>query len=296
MDMEELFGEKLRALGERYRPRDLYDSVYLFRRSDIHAEASLVLEVLAAKCETKGVPLPSLERLATPECADELKEHWGSMLGHQLGQLPSFEDYFGELERLFAWLNGTPLPLEDLEPIAADDQWSPPPVEWQRGQQDRLEPVRFAAVNRLCIDLGYDRSNRVIEPYSLRHTRAGRILLYGIRSDNRQLRAYRIDRIESIAVTSQSYRPAFLVEFSPQGRLSAPSTRRPHRLGRLRRSSGRSGHSIGQLSNTYIIQCTSCGRTFRRQKYNLSLKPHKDPLSGLSCHGTLGLHIDTESG
>jgi predicted nucleotidyltransferase component of viral defense system len=292
--MEELFAEKLRALGDRYRPRDLYDSVYLFRRSDIHTEASLVLEVLEEKCAARGLPLPSLERLRSTECSNELREHWKHMLGHQLGQLPGFEDHFGQLEGLFAWLNGTPLPAEALQPIAPDEEWSPPPIEWRRGDQDRLEPVRFAAVNRLCIDLGYGGSNRIVEPYSLRHTRAGNILLYAIRSDNRELRAYRIDRIQTIAVTAHNFAPVFRVEFSPEGRLSVPlAVRVPRRASFGRRSTHRRTR-IGSSSTVYIIQCTYCSRVFRRGQYSLTLKHHKDPSSGLPCPSTIGAHIDTE--
>src|SRR3990172_2614682 len=218
--LEELFAEKLRALGERYRPRDLYDTIYLFRRSDVHAEVALVLEVLAAKCAAKGVPEPSLDRLQARPCIDELRDEWSSMLGHQLGQLPSFEDFFKELDRMFAWLQGLPLPAEDLLPIEADEVWTPPPIEWHKGREDRLEPVRFAAVNRLCIDLGYAGRHRLVEPLSLRHTAAGNVLLYGLRSENKELRAYRIDRIESISVTSANFKPSRRIEFSPEGRLS----------------------------------------------------------------------------
>lgn len=34
-----------------------------------------------------------------------------------------------------------------------------------------LETIRFAAANRLCVDLGYKGETRRIEPYSLRRTR-----------------------------------------------------------------------------------------------------------------------------
>ena len=41
---EEVFAEKLRAMGERSRPRDLYDIVNLFRRPDFRQHAALVGE------------------------------------------------------------------------------------------------------------------------------------------------------------------------------------------------------------------------------------------------------------
>ena len=42
---EEAFGEKLRALGERTRPRDLYDVVNLYRHTDTRPTAAVLLDV-----------------------------------------------------------------------------------------------------------------------------------------------------------------------------------------------------------------------------------------------------------
>ena len=39
---EEVFAEKLRAMGERSRPRDLYDIVNLYRRSDLRSQPQLI--------------------------------------------------------------------------------------------------------------------------------------------------------------------------------------------------------------------------------------------------------------
>jgi predicted DNA-binding transcriptional regulator YafY len=60
--------------------------------------------------------------------------------------------------------------------------------------------IRFAAANRLCVNLDYidqhgSRSTPLIEPYSLRRTRAGDVLLYAVRVDDGQDRSYRLDRI-----------------------------------------------------------------------------------------------------
>lgn len=46
---EEVFAEKLRAMGQRGRPRDLYDIVNLFRRNDLRLHASLIQKVLEKK-------------------------------------------------------------------------------------------------------------------------------------------------------------------------------------------------------------------------------------------------------
>ena len=57
---EEVFAEKLRAMGERGRPRDLYDIVLLFRCRDLQSHPELIKSVLEKKCETKGVSIPTL--------------------------------------------------------------------------------------------------------------------------------------------------------------------------------------------------------------------------------------------
>lgn len=55
---EEAFGEKLRALGERTRPRDLYDVVNLYRHTDTRPSAAMLLNVLRRKCDYKALAIP----------------------------------------------------------------------------------------------------------------------------------------------------------------------------------------------------------------------------------------------
>jgi predicted nucleotidyltransferase component of viral defense system len=54
--------EKLRALGERTRPRDLYDVVNLYRHVDSRPTAT-VMDVLRQKCEYKTIPVPTFQSL-----------------------------------------------------------------------------------------------------------------------------------------------------------------------------------------------------------------------------------------
>lgn len=140
------------------------------------------------------------------------------MLGHQLPVLPPLEHYWGRLVELFGWLSGTE--LARLEPVpggANESVWSPSPVAWSWGTGVGLVPIRFAGANRLCVDLGYQGSVRRIEPYSLRVTRDGNLLLYAIRRQDRELRSYRVDRITSVTVTTEPFQPVNFVEFRPTG-------------------------------------------------------------------------------
>ena len=52
---EELFAEKMRALVERLRPRDLYDVIHFYRHDEIPCDRTLVVKTLKAKCEFKGM-------------------------------------------------------------------------------------------------------------------------------------------------------------------------------------------------------------------------------------------------
>ena len=287
---EEVFAEKLRAMAERSRPRDLYDIVNLFRRPDFRPHADLVLDVLVQKCEYKGVPMPSAEAIRESPMFEELKGEWGNMLAHQLRALPEFEHFWVEVPRIFAWLDGAEL-AEELEPLPLPDGeelWTPPPTFWTTGLGSRLEPVRFAAVNRLLVNLDYLGRQRLIEPYSLRRTRDGHILLHANRADGTGSRSYRIDRIQSVEVTSHPFTPRYLIEFPASGTIPIPSTQRREvtrspsvrRNPRTRRANRRS----------YVVRCPVCRKLFRRVQRNTRLRPHKDP-SGWNCPGRSG-HLE----
>ena len=56
---EELFAEKIRAMAQRARPRDLYDIVNLFRRNDLRLYPELIREALEEKCAAKGITEPT---------------------------------------------------------------------------------------------------------------------------------------------------------------------------------------------------------------------------------------------
>ena len=266
---DELFAEKLRAMGERGRPRDLYDIVNLYWRGDLRPHGPLIREALVEKCRTKGVPIPTLAALDGAATRANLETEWENMLGHQLPALPPFESFWGEMSGLFAWLEGTgggDLPAAMATEGDEDASWSPPPTAFTWGMGVALEPIRFAASNHLCVDLGYHGSRRVIQPYSLRRTQAGQLVLHALHAGDGQHRTYRVDRIESVQVTTQPFRPAYLIEFAASGPMSAAPAR-----GSL---TGRRGQSDDGM--TYIVQCRSCDRTFQRTTPTTDLRAHKD--------------------
>jgi len=216
-------------MGQRGRPRDLYDIVNLFRRSDLRQHATLVREVLVEKCRTKSVEVPTFASVAAALHRAELESEWANMLGHQLPALPPLKQFLDELPDLFAWLHGEaeyPALAAISRGAGEDLAWTPPPTAatWRQGVP--LEPVRFAATNRLCVALTYNGTVRLIEPYALRRTNDGYLVLHALRVDNRQHRSYRVDRIQRVEVTTRPFRPVYAVEFSSSGLMTAPPARR----------------------------------------------------------------------
>jgi len=214
--LEELFAEKLRAMGERGRPRDLYDIVYLREQSELYEQAYVIQRVLVEKCASKGVEVPTLEVLLDPQRLAELKSEWENMLGHQLPALPQLEHYLGQLDELFAWLKGAEIRKElGAATFGSEGEtaWVPTRSSWSAGGGQPLEVIRFAGANRLCVDLGYQGRVRRIEPYSLRLTQAGDLLLYAVKRATGELRSYRVDRIQSASMTDEGFAPRYLVEF-----------------------------------------------------------------------------------
>jgi predicted nucleotidyltransferase component of viral defense system len=216
----ELFGEKLRALAERCRPRDLYDIVHMHRHPDLIGLAGGVRHALEQKCAHSGIEVPTIETIHESPFREEIETEWQNMLGHQLpSPLPPFASFWSTLEDVFLWLAGrlrvAPLPRAELGDL--DPSWQAPRAitTWRR--RVPLELLRYAGVNRLKVDIDYRAENgrqgpRRVEPYSLRRTQDGHLVLFVV-NDYGALRSYRVDRIAGIRPTAVPFTPRFRVEF-----------------------------------------------------------------------------------
>jgi predicted nucleotidyltransferase component of viral defense system len=295
---EELFAEKVRALAERERPRDLYDVVHLYQHDEIRADRTLVRRTLEQKCAFKEIPVPTLEALGQHPDRGELESEWTNMLAHQLPALPPFAEFWGRLPSVFAWLfQDAEKPNLVAQPVPAnlvptiDAAWRPPSmgIAWHAGVP--LEVIRFAAANRLCVDLEYDGTSRIIEPYSLRRTRDGNLLLFAVKNESGESRSYRVDRIEGAHATSRPFTPRFLIEPTAGGPINAPALE-PRSSPRPASRSARTSRPLtgGRI---YVIQCSYCGKKFNRRNYDTSLNPHKTK-DGYSCPGRRGYLVETK--
>jgi len=219
--LAELAAEKTRALAERCRPRDLYDVVYIHRHPDLLGLATRVRNVLAQKCAHAGIAVPDADAIRNSQYANEIELEWENMLGHQLPRpLPPFAEFWNALDPIFAWLDGqrprTALRRAELGKNL-DPGWSAPRAitSWRR--RIPIETIRYAGANRLKIEIDYraeqGRSGpRVVEPYSLRRTQDGNLVLFVV-NDHGQLRSYRVDRIAGVRPTTTPFTPRYAIEF-----------------------------------------------------------------------------------
>ena len=284
-EFDELFGEKIRAMGQRCRPRDLYDIVNLFRRNDLRMYPQEIRSALHEKCEHRGVPVPTAATFEDPELLAELESQWENMLRHQLPVLPLLQVFLDELPNLFGWIEGT-LVFPELPAMASneddDESWSPPPTAavwgWGRG----LEAIRFAAANLLCVELTYQNRVRVIEPYSLRRSKSGNLNLHAIRCDSRGHRSYTVSEIQGVRVTTQPFKPVYAIEFSSRGPISAQRT--------PSRSSYATVGARRQRERMYVYQCRVCMRQFEHQTRNARLRAHRNSV-GQPCRGRSAIYV-----
>jgi hypothetical protein len=270
--------------------------VNLFRLGEGRPPATEVLAVLREKCRFKGIELPSLPGLAIYET--ELRADWAGMLRHQLAVLPPFEAYWEPLAEFFAWLaTGFARP-------------APAPIPVEKGARmlrlslgslgasgiahaKELEKIRFAAASRLCVDLGYQGSVRRIEPYSLRRSTAGDVLLMAVRSDNGENRTYRVDEIESARVTTQVFTPRYAVELATPELAIRPfaATRSASGMPARTPRAPASHKGVSRPGDAaFVFRCAVCGKRFKRSTFDGSLNAHRMP-NGLPCPSRIGLLV-----
>jgi hypothetical protein len=184
-----------------------------------------------------------------------------------------------------------------------DTGWHLPPMVHAWGAQaGSLEVIRFAAANRLCIQIDYtkengERSAPTIEPYSVRRTSAGDLLLFGVKADTGESRSYRLDRIRSATVTRQPFQARYTVELTSSGPLVTPPIERSrggttvdglglpfaaHKSARPRKAK-----PAGPFGVKYNFECSLCGKRFTRTTYDATLNPHKNK-QGWPCPGRVG--------
>jgi hypothetical protein len=99
------------------------------------------------------------------------------------------------------------------------------------------------------------------------------------------MRSYRVDRIQNINVTNQPFKPRFAIEFTSSGNIVAPPTQRV---------TAQNHAPSFKRDIVYVIECTVCGRQFRRSTHDTHLRPHKDKDGIFDCPGRTGFEVERQ--
>jgi len=215
---DEVFAEKTRAMSERERPRDLYDFVHMYRNGGGLFDREAVLDTLREKCAFKGAEFPTIEKLRREDLRKKLDIEWKDMLDRQLPALPAPDQFWDEIPAVMRWLHGEeerPV-LPELAPDRpVDSSWQPPSMcsAWDR--KSRLELVRFAAANRICVNLQHEGSGFLVEPYSLHRSTNGDLLLGAALHGTDETKTFPVGRIKDIALSETAFRPRFRMAMMP---------------------------------------------------------------------------------
>lgn len=234
--ISEILAEKTRAIYERQgRARDIYDIVSISRNFREHINADIARNGLHKKFSFKSLPKPSVDLIFSQIDLAQLKAGWEDQLAHQLEVLPPAESFYADLKPALSWWIDNQPTESILSAIShVKDEISLPRVHFPNSQtmQSRklnlghsiapvfskyLDKIRYAARNRLCLEISYHDIRRLIEPYSLRQPRTGNQLLYGYeleRGDRRsnRIKSYKINEIAGAEVKQQVFSPRYIVE------------------------------------------------------------------------------------
>ena len=152
-----------------------------------------------------------------------------------------------------------------------------------------------AGRNLTCLQITYDRTPRLVEPYSLKYMQrkdgAEREYLYVYdRVGGRSGPGWKTmvaQKMTSIANTSETFKPRWPVELSKSG--ESPDNHYFFDPSRPTKAKSR----FSSASNIkYVYRCSFCGKTFRRSSMDSSLNPHKNK-NGRDCSGRYGIYAGT---
>jgi len=217
--LEELFAEKTRALLERTRPRYLYDVVFLLESRSGDIDFDDARDFFQRKCEAKGLEPPSSDQfLVVVRSSAELRSEWENMLAHQLPHLPPFEGHLVLLASGLRWIEAPVAAVPVMATVAASGEIIAPAGVQYWGLGVTLEAVRFAGINRLLVEFTYKGKPRQAEPYSLRRSKNGNLILYAWETDSTHIKAFSVSEIVDLHVGSTPFVPRYHIEFSPAGR------------------------------------------------------------------------------
>ncbi|MDA2923307.1 nucleotidyl transferase AbiEii/AbiGii toxin family protein [Acidobacteria bacterium AH-259-L09] len=283
--LEELLATKLKCLLQRRHLADLYDYVYsIFINRDIEVNRSeLVRTFLRKTIFERGPGIVRGLLLDLP--LEVFRAVWNKYLVCPKDSLIDFDlalqKFKDSIEELFG---GFPASNAEL-------------AFYPSGFRN---PIMEAGSNLTLLEVVYDGVKRLVEPYSLvykvrKTDGVGQEYFYvwdrtGGRSSGPGIKSFLHHKISSMRNTEEKFEPRLPVELSKAGELTGKTYfGSPFSTGRkrTRRSSKRKPGIV------YIVECSYCGKRFRRSTRDTRMRKHKDTF-GNYCYGRRGIQVDEQ--
>ncbi|MBW2702719.1 MAG: hypothetical protein JRF33_18010 [Deltaproteobacteria bacterium] len=139
--------------------------------------------------------------------------------------------FWKELGAVFRWLHGQdsrpvlkPIAIVQGAPLDSTDEVLPAHT---RRNQEALRLIQFAAASRLCVDLRFQDSTERIEPYALRKSKDGRVLLAAVRSTDGETTSCPMEQIQELSISNQAFDPKYTVEIAKTRKELVPPNTMP---------------------------------------------------------------------
>ena len=288
--IEESIASKMKCLLQRRHSHDLYDLVYAaFFNQDIVLDRTEIARVFLKKTIFGGSP--------------------GSAKQILLGlPMPLFKA---------AWQKYIVCPVQSrLEFDRAADVYTDfiESIFGATGFGDRISDAFFPAELRnvfleagsaqRLVRLTYDGMERIVEPYALSYKRPqnghAREYLYvwdrsGGSSGTPGIRSLVNPKVITPVMLEESFEPRFEIELSKAGEEAGKS----YFGGGRRAASRQTARPTTARTSTYlgspkrVVECSHCGKRFKRQTASLTLSKHKDR-QGYDCYGRRGYFVGWE--
>ena len=235
----EILAEKVRALFERSgRARDVFDVVNVGRNLREELTPAEIAALATKKFRFKDLDDPSPDLILSGVDPEVLELDWGNALRHQVPVLPPVSDFLSALGDVLRWLFGDDRTRPLLAVPVRGGEVAVPPVQFARPAAARaaarhgavphvlwpaaalgskMDRVRYAARNRLLVEINYHGVSRMVEPYSLRVPETGNLLLYAFEVQRSGgagggLKAFRVAELGDVQLTDRPFQARYLVE------------------------------------------------------------------------------------
>lgn len=283
--LEEALADKLKCLLQRRYCYDIFDLVYgTFISRDIEVNRTEMMQVFLKKTIFAPSPLAA-KQLLLDLPLDIFRGYWGKVLVPAASRL-SFD---GAIEQLRAGIEDLFAPLPEGARMA-----------YAFYPSHLRNPIMEAASNRKLLQIRYHGATRLMEPYALTFKRrqsdgAGHEYLYAwdqTGGNSRPgIKTMFAHHVESLEITDIDFEPRFPIELTKAGD-SAQAGYFTGRPGPRRFSTRRvpARRAIRASGTIYVVQCSYCGKQFRRTTNSTGMNKHKDPY-GNQCYGRSGFIV-----